>query len=416
MRYRTQDDTLKQLLVRRWIYSLIALSILGLSPVSVLAQTGEDTVPVDAMRCWRRVSSTAVVVGEHFAMTITCSVVETNQSRTLPDQGALEPETIEVLPFDVLSGQRYEDIRTGPYRFFQYQYALRLISESNFGEDVELPAVALTYRIERRVGDNPALLGRELTYVIPAEPIRVVSLAPDSTVDIRDLPPATFDQMETRTLRANLLTLLAGLFGLMALSIVALGIIRIAQARGGNRRSTDRQILLPLVVDGALKQLTDIQQTTAGSGWTAQSVGRALAALRITAAVAIARPITQDSIDSGAPTRDGQLRLRHGYLRQKTSNLTSGVTTATLQRRLAESSPFLVADRKTVEQLSWAIAAFTAARYGRGTALPQDSLTKTLKTSIKHTKRLRWQAAAPIRRARQFIWEISDWWTRVWIR
>ena len=416
MKYRTQDDKLTQLLVRRWIYSAIALGILVLSPVSVFAQAGEETVPVDAMRCWRRVSSTAVVVGEHFAMTITCSVVETNQSRTLPNQGALEPETIEVLPFDVLNGQRHEDIRTGPYRFFQYQYALRLISESSFGEDVELPALALTYRIERRIGDNPALLGRELTYVLPAEPIRIVSLVSDSTVDIRDLPPATFDQMETRTLRANLLTLLAGLFGLIALSIVALGIIRIAQARGGNRRSTDRQILLPVVVDGSLKQLTDIQQTTASSGWTAQSVGRALAALRITAAVAIARPITRDSIDSGDPTRDGQLRLRHGYLRQKTANLTSAVTAATLKQRLAESSPGLIADRKTVEQLSSAIAAFTAARYARSTALPQDSLTQILKTSIEHTKRLRWQAAAPIRRARQFISATSDWWTWVWTR
>ena len=103
--------------------------------------------------------------------------------------------------------------------------------------------------------------------------------------------------------------LLAGLFGLIALSIVALGIIRIAQARGGNRRSTDRQILLPVVVDGSLKQLTDIQQTTAGSGWTAQSVGRALAALRVTAAVAIARPITMERLSL---VNDSGLRVKAG--------------------------------------------------------------------------------------------------------
>lgn len=405
-----------QLLVGRQSNLLIALGILVLSPVGAAAQAEGGTTAVDAMRCWRRVSSNAVVVGERFTMTVTCSVVETDEARTLPDQDALEPETIEVLPFDILNGQRYEDIRTGPYRFFQYQYTLRLISESDFGEDVEIPALDLPYRVERRVDDNPALLGRELTYVLPAEPIRILSLVPASAADIRNLPPATFDRIETRALRATLLTLLAALFGLMALSVVAFGIVQIAQARGGARRQADKRLPLPLVVGRVLRELTRLRQTTAGPGWTLEGVGRALAALRVAAAVAISNPIALAPIDPDAPTRDGQIRLHHGYLRPKAANISSGLTAATLNRRLEEPLPFLVADRETVEHLSRAIAAFTTARYGRSGALPQDSLTRNLETSIEQTKRLRWQAATPIRHAKQFIWVASNWWTRVWTR
>jgi len=35
----------------------------------------------------------------------------------------------------VLDGEHYEDILTGPYRFFQYRYTLRVIDESSFGFD-----------------------------------------------------------------------------------------------------------------------------------------------------------------------------------------------------------------------------------------------------------------------------------------
>ena len=415
MKHQVVRDV-RQLLVGRQSNLLIALGILVLSPVGAAAQAEGGTTAVDAMRCWRRISSNAVVVGERFTMTVTCSVVETDEARTLPDQDALEPETIEVLPFDILNGQRYEDIRTGPYRFFQYQYTLRLISESDFGEDVEIPALDLPYRVERRVGDNPALLGRELTYILPAEPIRILSLVPASAADIRTLPPATFDRIETRALRATLLTLLAALFGLMALSVVAFGIVRIAQARGGARRQANKRLPLPLVVGGVLRELTRLRQTTAGPGWTLEGVARALAALRVAAAVAISNPIALAPIDPDAPTRGGQIRLRHGYLRPKAASISSGLTAATLNRRLEEPLPFLVADRETVEHLGRAIAAFTTARYGRSGALPQDSLTRNLETSIELTKRLRWQAATPIRHAKQFIWEASNWWTRVWTR
>ena len=124
-------------MTRRLVF-LLSLTWTLIAPAVVLAQQGADTAQVDAIRCWRRVSTNAVYVGERFTMDVTCSVVETDTARTLPDQAALEPETIDVAPFEVLAGEHFEDIRAGPYRFFQYRYTLRVINESTFGEDVEL--------------------------------------------------------------------------------------------------------------------------------------------------------------------------------------------------------------------------------------------------------------------------------------
>ena len=277
-------------MTRRLLF-LVSITWTLSTPQPVLAQRGADTEQVDAIRCWRRVSRNSVYVGERFTMTVSCSVVETDYARTLPDQAALAPETIDVAPFEVLDGEHYEDIRTGPFRFFQYQYTLRVINESSFGEDIEIPAIDITYRIERRVRDNPALRGRELSYVLPPEPVRVLSLVPDAIVDIRDFPPATFGEAQARIFRANVLTLLATLFGVVAVGVVAFGIVRVARERRGDSARVDKRLPLPLIVHGALGELTRVQRATAERGWSVESAGHALAALRVAGSVAMSGPV-----------------------------------------------------------------------------------------------------------------------------
>ena len=388
------------------------------TPHPVAAQPGGDTETADAIRCWRRVSRNAVYVGERFTMAVTCSVVETDTARTLPDQAALEPETIDVAPFDVLAGEHYEDIRTGPYRFFQYRYTLRVINESSFGEDIEIPALDITYRIERRVGDDPALLGRELRYVLPPEPVRVLSLVPDATVDIRDLPPATFGDAQARVFRANVLTLLAALFGVVAVGVVALGVVRVARERRGGTVRVDRRLPLPLIVHRALGELTRVQRATAERGWSVESAGHALAALRVAGSVAVSGPVAQTTVHADTPARDGQLRLRHGLLRPKTAVISSGLTTAALTRHLEQTRAGRAggADTEVVDDLGRAIAVFTSARYSRNGSLPTDALTRELDTGIAQLKRLRWRSAAPVRYATEVTAAATSWGNRVWTR
>lgn len=385
---------------RRLLF-LLPLALTLIAPPLAVAQPGGDTAQVDAIRCWRRVSRNAVSVGERFTMDLTCRIVETDAARTVPDQAALEPETIDVAPFEVLDGEHYEDIRTGPYRFLQYRYTLRVIDESSFGEDIEIPALDLTYRIERRIGDDPALVGRELRYVLGPEPVRVLSLVPDTAVDIRDLPPASFGDAQARVFRANMLALLAALCGVVAVGLVALGVVRVARERGGGAVRVDSRLPLPRIVHRALSELTRVQHTTVERGWSMDSVSQVLTALRVAGSVAVSQPVAQTTVDADTPARDGQLRLRHGLLRPKTAVISSGLTAAAMTRRLEQMRAGRArdADTELVDDLGRAMAVFTSARYSRNGSLPTDALTRELDTGIARLTRLRWRSAAPVRYA-----------------
>lgn len=292
------------------------------------AQSGAGETAVDALRCWRRVSRNAVYVGERFTMTVTCRLVETDAARTRLDETALEPATLDAAPFEVLSGERFDDVLVGPWRFSQHGYTLRLITETGFGEDVEIPPLDLSYRIERRVGDNPALAGRELAYVLPAEPVRVLSLAPESADDIRDLPPPGFGEAQARALRASVLEVLAALFGTAAVGLALLGAMHAARARRRAEAPSERRLSPALVARRALDELTRVRRAVAGGGWTPDAAGRALTALRIASAVALSRPVAQTALAAGEVPRDGQLRVRHGLLGRRTAAVSSRLTAA----------------------------------------------------------------------------------------
>jgi hypothetical protein len=388
-----------------------------MAPLPVAAQPGGDTEQVDAIRCWRRVSTNAVYVGERFTMDVTCSVVETDTARARLDEAALAPETVDVAPFEVLDGERYQDIRTGPYRFFQYHYTLRVISESDFGDDIEIPAFDITYRIERRLADNPALVGRELRYILPAEPVRVLSLVPDAVVDIRDFPPATFGDAQARVFRANALTLLATFFGVIAVGVVALGVVRVARRRQDDAATpVDGRLSRPRVVQRALGELARVQQTTAERGWNMESVGHTLTALRVAGSVAVSGPVAQTRVDAGTPVRDGQLQVRQGLLRPRTAMISSGLTETALTRQLQQmrTGRAGAADTDLARDIGRAITLFTSARYSRNGSLPTDALTRALDTGITQIRRLRWRSAAPVRYATHLRVAANTWWNQVW--
>ncbi len=371
------------------------------------APTAEASTAVDALQCWRRLGQNAVRVGERFTMTVTCSTVETDRARTILDPVVLEPASIDVTPFEVLDGERFEEVRTGPFRFFQYRYTVRLITETSFGEDVELPALELTYRIERRLGNDPALVGREFTYILPPESIRIVSLVPNAVVDIRDLPPATFGDVQARVFRANALTLGAALLGVVAVGVLLLGAARTARARRGDAPSVEKSVSLPRIVAAALGELTGVQQTTAAQGWSVDAVARALPALRVAGSVALTGDVVQTKIGADTQARDGQLRVRHGLLGTKTVVISSGLTAAPLT---ATTNGPAVGDTQLMADLGQAVALFTRARYGRHDELPTADLTGALDTAVAGLKRLRWQSAAPVRAlARLRAAAISSW-------
>ena len=403
---------------------LLALVLALTLGTPVATQPTTDETAIDALQCWRRVSQPAVFVGQRFTMTVTCQAVDTSRATTLPNEAALEPQTIDVAPFEVLEGEQYDSVRTGPYRFFQYRYTLRLITESNFGLDLEIPAIELPYRIERRLDDAPALLGRELTYILPPEPVRILSLVPQAIVDIRDLPPATLGAADRRNFRASLLTFLATLFGLAAMSVVAVGCVRLAHARTSGTIRPATRLPLPLVAHRVLRELTKLRAETANQGWTVEFTERALSAIRVAGSVALAEPVAQSSVPDGIPARTGQLTIRYGILRPQTAAISSGLTATTLLRRLAlAQSGSVRIDEGAIIDLSEALAIFTAARYRRPNgpiAEPQAlQLVQALESSLKRVQRLRWESSSIVRRTTNLLASARTWWTRTrvtWLR
>src|SRR5215218_3821175 len=199
----------------------IAVLLVGVAPV--MAQTGTDMVEVDPITCWWRTSTSAVHTGESFDLRLTCSVVETEANKVVPDFSKLDPTVVQLPPFEVLGGTHAGDLVTPGKRFFQYDYRLRLIAEDAFGKDVTIPPLELAYRIESQVKGGDSTQGRDQTYSLPRTSMRLISLVPDDTSDIREAAAAPFTAIENRGSRANLLQTIAGvLFGLAGVVVIVM--------------------------------------------------------------------------------------------------------------------------------------------------------------------------------------------------
>src|SRR6185436_11975019 len=151
-----------------------------------------QTVQTDPLQCWWRTSAGAVRIGEPFTVVLTCAVLETDEVTVVPDQTRLEPSVVQFAPFEVLGGSHGADLRSGDRRFFQYEYRLRLIADGMFGKDAALPETKISYRVQSKVGQKTAIQGRDQTYMLPTQSLRVISLVPADATDIRDTSAETF--------------------------------------------------------------------------------------------------------------------------------------------------------------------------------------------------------------------------------
>src|SRR5215510_1376415 len=244
-------------------------------------------VQTDPLQCWWRTSAGAVRVGEPFSVVLTCAVLETDAATVVVDQSRLEPSVVQFPPFEVLGGSHGADLRTDQRRFFQYEYRLRLISEAMFGKDAALPETKINYRVQSKVGQKAAIQGRDQTYLLPSQSIRVVSLVPADASDIRDTSVETFGDIDQRAFRANLFTVIGTVLFVVAGLLALLAIVRVVR-----RYRTPSTATAQLITDGAIlrgvgRELAAVRRERDGGGWTPDLAGRALAALRIAATYAL---------------------------------------------------------------------------------------------------------------------------------
>ena len=166
------------------------------APASI-AQLPDPRSPIPAnlgwepIRCWRQSSAGAVTIGEAFTVVVTCAVYEADNAQVVPDESRLNVASIQMAPFEILGGSHPPDVRRGSRRFFQYDYQLRIIGPDAIGSDVNIPPLSISYRIHSRVGAAATLEGRDLSYLLPMLPIKVLSMVPNDAADIRDASEAS---------------------------------------------------------------------------------------------------------------------------------------------------------------------------------------------------------------------------------
>jgi hypothetical protein len=383
---------------------LIAIVAVGLASAAARAQApaprpdGADMVEVEPITCWWRTSTSAVRTAEPFDVRLTCSVVETEANKVVADFSKLDPTVVQLPPFEVLGGTHAGDLTTPGKRFFQYDYRLRLMSEDLFGGDVPVPPLEISYRIESQLSGGDTAQGRELTYLLPRASVRLISIVPDDTSDIREAPAAPFTRIEDRESRANLLqTISTVLFGLA-------GVIAVMMLIGMVRRKTKTEVQahahLPArtILATVARELDEVQRASRG-GWTPELAGRALAALRIAGSYAVGRGVGQRPVNAADTPIDGELVVTGPFGRGR-AFVSGSVTT---EYANGAAAPAGLAD---------ALKTLTTYLYGRieKTGDPDEAIA----TAIRVAKQQQSAHSLPAEWGRNFTKSVVDLRRKVW--
>lgn len=356
-------------------------------------------VEVEPITCWWRTSTSAVRTAESFGVTLTCSVVETEANKVVADFSKLDPTVVQLPPFEVLGGTHAADLTTPGKRFFQYDYRLRLMAEDTFGGDVPLPPLEVSYRIESQVAGGETAQGRDQSYVLPPTSVRLISIVPDSTTDIREAPAAPFTRIEDRESRANLLQTIAGvLFGLAGVVVLMMLVSMMRRKTSTTTRLVAH--VAPRTVLGAVARELDAVQSASRGGWTPELAGRALAALRIAGTYAINKNVGQRIAPADYVPLDGEL-LVGGSLGRAKSVVSGAVTPETASSSLA---PHGLAD---------ALRTLTVALYGRTEKLDSNA-DDAIATAIRVTKQQQSAHSLVSEWGRNFTRSLVDMRKKVW--
>lgn len=391
-----------------WIVLVLAR---GVTPASA------QSVEADPLQCWWRTSAGAVRIGERFSVVLTCSVIENDAVKAVPDQGPLEPGAIQMPPFEILGGTHHADLHADDRRFFQYDYRLRVISEDLFGKDVQVPDLKITYRVQSQV-NGAAIEGMERTYYLPALSVRVLSLVPAGATDIRDAPAGAFGVIETRLFRANLLATTGGVLVALGGVIALVGMVR-AAARYRRQRPVAKTLATDAdILRGVRAELARIRRARAESGWTPPLARRLLTALRVAAAFTLSKPAARVIATAERNGQDGHLTVRSGWTRRKRILVSGSITPLDIGRELSSMTVDLSRSAERVsmlEDLQRVLAHLTAGQYGRQ-PWHDDGLDDALEVGRRLVRRLRIDRIWPVRTLRAASRATIGLGHRVWSR
>jgi hypothetical protein len=401
---------------------VFALGVVTTCVAPAAGQPQTTTARVDPVRCWWRTSAAAVRVGEPFSVVLTCASLETDAVKVVVDQSKLEPSVVQFAPFEVTGGSHAADLHADDRRFFQYEYRLRLIAENLFGRDVQLPETRITYRVQSRTGQGTAIEGRDQTYLLPAQALRVLSLVASDAADIRDASSETFADLDQRAFRSNLLIVIGGVLFALAGLMAALAAVRLVARYRKPLTTGDRLMADAAILRAVGRELAAVQREREQRGWSAELAGRALTALRLIGSYALGRRVArtaqpaQSPVDGLRSVADGTLVLRTGWRRGKRVVVSGSATARSVAHERARVSVNGNARRtQQLEALEQALGRFTAAHYGRNGSYNDEALDESLASGMQLLRRLKLEQSWPMKRfARQRAPGGTE--TRAWSR
>jgi hypothetical protein len=372
-----------------------AVALAGLAQAAAAQETAgarDGEVETAPIQCWWKTDTTHVRIAERFTLTLTCGVIETSRITVVASTNGLDPGALQLTPFEVVSGTRRADILAPPWRYFQYDYGVRLLSEGFFGQDVSIPALRVTYNIQAAAGAGQ---GRDQTYVLPALPMRIASLVPQDAADIRDAVTIGFEAIEARQFRGTGATVAGGiLLGGAGVLLLAGGLRAVAGVRK-RRPAAARTVSPAAVLNGCVHALEIIRTDAAREGWSPALARRALAVARLAGAAATGRTLAQAAVPSDAVEREGQLSLRPGIVRRRRVMVSASTTAAAIERDLSRGR-VRPSSRAALDAVRDAIQVFTSAGYGRAADLVAGhTLDDALAQSLSAIRQLRRRAIVP---------------------
>jgi hypothetical protein len=327
----------------------------------LLAGACAGAVEAPPLQCWWRTDRVAVQVGEPLQLTLTCAAAETREATVMPDWDQLQPDVVDLAPFEVVAGTRSEAVVAPPWRYTQFEYTLRLTGEEFFGLDVPLPPLEIKYSIAVGPPGGSVQMGRERTYVLPPLPLKILALVPARADDIEDVTAHSFASIERRRSRAAMAFMVGcGLLAAGALCLLLFVGSAVRSLRNKRVRAPFR-VAEWRVVAGCRAALRRLATSAGAEGWTDARVGEALPMLRVLGAVAIGMELRQQVVPRARPAGGGEWLLRRFSWQRPAVAVTATVTAARL--RAEPARPFVAP--QAVEDLAVALAACSDARYGR---------------------------------------------------
>ncbi len=341
-----------------------------------------------------------VRVGERFSLVLTCGAIETGPESSriavAIQSSQLEGGAVQLTPFEVVSAVRRNDIVAPPWRYLQFEYTVRLLNEGFFGKDVNIPALTVTYNVKAPGGEGQ---GRDQGYVLPALPMRVLSLVPASASDIRDASSLTFADVESRRFQSSAVTVASVAGYAFAALLAVLALTHLVRLVRPTKTAAAPPLAVPALMGGCLRALDAVKSDVRSGGWTPEVARQGVAALRIAGAEVLGRPVSQMVASREAEVHEGQLAIPTGWLGRGRALVSAAVTPAALSRPSSGDTGLPARARAMADELSASLAALTAVAYGRGDAADSVALDAALESGVGVVKKLRRQSWWPMRRA-----------------